>query len=424
MQFAFGVAAVFGAALQIFAGAVAAATPLTLEEAWRIAEERNPALRTAQAARRAAEGQLTESRAPLWNNPEVSLEGTRTRFRPAAPAEDRLSGGRAGISQTFEIAGQQGYRREAAEAEIAGIDANIADVRIQLRAEVEQRFVQVLALQLRSGVERETVSIIEQAAAAMRKRLDAGEVGRLDANLARVEAERARNSLTQLDEQLTQARAELATALQLPAPELPEVVGELERRPAYGLEDLLEAASKRQQLMSLERREQAARSRLQLERAARYPDVTLGIFAGREREPDLRGNVVGMSLSLPLPLFRRNEAGIGRAITDLTQVQIERQAAGRDVPAGVRAQWQRVTQLEARVGRLQGAVLPALQDNQRLSVIALKEGEIGIVELVLINRQVAEVRRELLEAQAELRRARISLERAAGWLGTDTRGQK
>lgn len=397
------------------------AAPLTLEEALRIAEERNPALRSAKAALHAAEGQLAEARAPLWNNPGVSLEGTRTRV-PQAPG-DSNAGWRAGLSQTFELAGQQGYRREAAEAELRAIEASIADTRIQLRAEVETRFVQVLALQLRAQLERETLSIIEQAAAATRKRLDAGEVSRLDSNLAQVEAERARNVLTQLDEQLIQARAELASVLQLPPAELPEVAGELDRAPAYGLEDLLQAASKRQQLASLARREEAARSRVRLERAMRYPDLTLGLFTERTGPPELREQVVGLSVGLPLPLFRRNQAGIGRAQTELTQVQVERQFVEREVVAAVRAQWQRLGQLEARAARLRQSVLPTLEENRRLSQIALKEGELGIADLILVNRQLAEVRRETLEAEADLRRARIAVERAAGWL-PDMRGSR
>lgn len=426
MQQCFRVAAMsWGAALLLAAAQpLLAAGPLTLEEAWRIAEGANPALRAAQAALAAAEGQLAEARALLFNNPELSLERSRTRFSPAPPPDERASGWRFGVAQPFEIGGQQGRRREAAEAEHAAVQANIAEVRAQVRADVEERFVQVLALQLRSAVEKETVFILEQAAQAVRKRLDAGEVGRLDANVAQVEAERARNALTQLDEQLTLARAELAVTLQLPPTELPEVVGELERTPAYSLENLLEAAAMRQRLRALARREEAARRRLELERAARYPDVTLGLFTGRDGPPDLRENIVGLSVSLPLPLFRRNQAGIGLATTELTQAEVERRAAERDVRAGVRAQWQRVAQLEARARRLRESVLRALEENRRLSQIALKEGEIGIAELVLVNRQVAEVRREVLEAEADLRRARIALERAAGWLPEEPKGSK
>lgn len=412
-------------AFGIFVHALAvSAAPLTLEEAWRIAEAANPSLRSASAAIHAAQGQLAESRAPLFNNPAVSLESGRTRVPQAVSPEDRFNTWRAGVSQTFEIAGQQGRRREAADAEIAAISANVAETRAFLRAEVEQRFVRVLALQLRAAVEQQTVSIVEQAAGAMAKRLDAGEVSRLDANLARVEAERARNQLVQLDEQLTQARAELAALLQLPPTELPEAVGELRRETRYSLEELLQASSRRRQLEALARREEAARSRLELERAARYPDITLGLFAGRDGPPDLRENLVGLSVSVPLPLFRRNEAGVGRAVTELTQVQVERQAALRGAEAGVRAQWRRLSQLETRAGRLRETVLRTLEENQRLSASALREGEIGISELLLVNRQLAETRRELLEAETESRLARVELERAAGWPPLESREPK
>lgn len=402
-------------------GLAATAAPLTLEEAWRIAEQANPALRAAQSELFAARGRLAEARAPLFNNPAISLEGARVRYPAQMPGE-RTRDWRAGVSlsQTFELAGQPRRRREAAAAELEAVGASLAETRAQVRAEVERRFVQVLARQLRSELERQTVSIVERAAAAMAERLDAGEASRLDANLARVESERARNQLVQLDEQLTLARSELAGLLQLPPGELPPVQGELRREAPYTLEGLLEAASRRPQLEALARREDAARSRLELERAARYPDVTVGLLTSREGGPDFV-NAVGLSVALPLPLFRRNEAGIGRAMTELAQVEVERQAAGRDAAAGVRAQWQRVSQLETRARGLREAVLRTLEENQRLSASALKEGEIGIAELLLVNRQVAEVRRELLDVETELRQARVELERSAGWPPLDSR---
>jgi cobalt-zinc-cadmium efflux system outer membrane protein len=152
--------------------------------------------------------------------------------------------------------------------------------------------------------------------------------------------------------------------------------------------------------------------------------VTLGLFSGRDGPPNMRENIVGLSVSVPLPFFRNNEAGVGRATTELTQVQIERRTAERDASASVRVQWLRVAQLEARAQRLRETVLKILGDNQRLSQIALREGEIGVAELLLVNHQVAETRRELLDAETELRLARVALERAAGWLPTGSTEEK
>ena len=60
------------------------------------------------------------------------------------------------------------------------------------------------------------------AAAAVQKRRVAGEDTKLDANVAAVEAERARNQLAQANEQLLDARNELSAKLQLSSERLPQ----------------------------------------------------------------------------------------------------------------------------------------------------------------------------------------------------------
>lgn len=398
------------------AASPAIAQQLTLDEAWQAAERANPAFRSALAGRAALDGSLAESETPLWHNPSLSYEPSRRTYTLPGEPDQRVREWGMMLSQTFEIAGQQGLRQEAAQKELAAFDSSIAELRRQLRADVEERFVRVLALQRRQALERETVRIMERAAGTIGKRVAAGETSRLEGNLATVEAERVRNQLNAVGESLLTARAELALLLQLAPEKLPEAAGEIDVARAYTLDALLEKAAQRPQLAAQEQREQAARSRLDLERAAAYPDITLGITAGRDGIYDLREKSVGLAVSIPLPLFKRNQAGIGKATSELTQAQLERQAGLRDVRAAVLAQWQRVEQLRARVSRLRGAVLPPLEQNLRLSEAALQAGEVGLAELLLVNRQVLEGRRDVLEAETELRLARIALERAAGWI--------
>lgn len=401
----------------------AAAAPLTLDQAWRQAEAANPALQSARANLAAAEGQLTDARGLFWNNPQLSIERVRRDVPQTGLDNQRQREWNAGVAQAFEIGGQQGYRREAATQELAALQSTLQEMRRQVHAEVERRFVRVLALQLRIATETEMLKLVEGAAMAVKKRVTAGEDSRLDGNLAGVEAERGRNQLAALGEQLTEARAELATALQMPPQSLPEVGGEL--APAisrYTLDQLLASAADRPQLRAFELREAAARNRLNLERASVYPDITLGVSSGREGQVAAREKLIGVSMSLPLPLFRRNASGIGKANTELTQAQIERQAAGRDTLAQVRALWLKVESLRARVKRFEDTVLTSLDENQRLSSISYRAGEIGLLQLIVVNRQVLDGRRDLLDARAELRLATVALEAAAG-LPVDGGGQ-
>ncbi len=394
----------------------ALSAPLTLEQAWEQAEQANPALRATQANLAAAQGELTDASAPLWNNPQLATEWRKRAIPKTVDPARNDREWTVGLAQTFEIAGQQGKRRSAAEQSLAATQEVIAETRRQLRAEVEQRFVQVLSLQLRIQMEERTLQLIQEAATAVRKRVAAGEDSRLDGNLARVEAERAQNQVSVLREQLVQARAELAALLQLPADNLPEVGGDLDPASAsFTLDNLLASASNRPLLRAFDYREKAARNRLDLERAAVYPDVTLGLSTAREGAADSREKITGLSVSLPLPLFRRNDAGIGRATTDLTQMQVQNQAVQRDARAQVLALWERRENLKTRVKRLSESALPSLEENQHLSSVSFRAGEIGLLQLLLVNRQVLDGQRDLLDARTELRLTQVTLEAAAGW---------
>lgn len=400
----------------------AAATdlPLTLEHAWQLAEQANPTLKNALANLAAAEGQLADTQGLLWNNPQITAERVRRTVPDPGLSERTQREGGMGITQTLEIAGQQGYRRTAAEQELAALRETIEEARRQLRAEVEQKFIRVVALQLRAEMETGLVDLIKENSTVSRKRFDAGEDTKLDANLAEVELGRARNQLETVGEQLIQARAELATLLQLPAERLPTVKGTLLVKPGlpYTLDQLLASVGNRAQLRALNHREQAARNRLGLERAATYPDITLGLNSAREGPGNAREKVVGLSVSIPLPLFRRNAAGIGKASAELTQAEIEKQAAGRDTRARVLALWQKLDSLRQRTQRLDQSVLQRLEENQRLSTAAYRAGEISLVQMLLATRQVLDTRREVLEAMTDLALTRSELEQSAGWTAT------
>jgi len=404
---------------QSFAPTVApqAPTPLTLTEAWRLADSANPGLKSKQAQLAAAEGALDDARALLYNNPELSAEATRRETPQAGlPTERRREWG-AGLSQAFEIAGQQGHRREAAEAALAAQRAEIDDARAQLHAQVAQAFYRVLALQQRVDVEEQALKLFDSTATAVQKRRTAGEDTKLDANVATVEAERARNQLEQAREQLLDARAEWANQLQLPPGSTPVATGDLADRfgTAYTLEALLSATDAQARLRALAARQDSARARLRLEQASRYPDVTVGLNVGREGPAEARERLTTVSVTVPLPLFRRNATGIGQASADWTQAQIERESGARELRAQVYTLHSRLQSLQARAQRLRDQVLPALVDNQQLSVKSQRAGQIGLLELIVVNRQALDARRDLIDALSDYQATRYALEAAAGW---------
>ncbi|MFH7043950.1 TolC family protein [Paucibacter sp. JuS9] len=168
------------------------AVPLSLEEALVLAEQANPALRSRQAQLVAAQGARTDANALLYNNPQLALEGTRREVPQTGLPEERRKEWSASLSQTLEIAGQAGHRRNATAAALTALIAEIDDLRRQVRADVARQFYRVLALQQRLQLEAQAVQLFDSTAAAVQKRRAAGEDTKLDANVTAVEAERAR----------------------------------------------------------------------------------------------------------------------------------------------------------------------------------------------------------------------------------------
>jgi cobalt-zinc-cadmium efflux system outer membrane protein len=390
--------------------------PLTLADAMRLAETASPVVRSREARLASVEGYRREAASPLFNNPEFSAERTRRR---ANASDGRANEWSVGIAQPIEIGGQQARRREVASASLEALRAEIEDARRQARADAALRFHAVLAAQRRVEVEKRSVELFDGTAQAVAKRRAAGEDTRLDANVALIEAERARNLLAVSHEQLLDARGELATALRLPPDALPKVAGEFGLPAAgelhYGLDQLLASAQSLPRQRALAAHEDAARARVGVERASRYPDVTVGLNAGREGAGDGRERVTTLSISVPLPLFKRNDAAIGQALTEATQTEIERASTTRDTQAQVLRLWSRLESQRERVLRLQRSMVAASTDNQQLAEKSRQAGQIGLLDQLIVNRQALDAERDLNDALAEFHATRIELESAAGW---------
>lgn len=389
---------------------------LTLAETLVLAEDADTALRSKRAELSAAEGARVDASSLLYNNPQASLERTRRVVPQAGSANEQRREWSAGLSQALEIAGQPGHRRRAAAATLEARRAEIEDLRARARQEAAALFLRLLAQQNRLRLDEQALRLFESTAAAVSKRKAAGEDTRLDANVATVEAERARNQLALGHEQLTDLQADLATRLQLPAGTTVEAAGQVEAsRSPWTRQELSARAESLPRLRALAAREDAAAARLSLEQASVYPDITVGVNVGREGASDARERLTTLSVSVPLPLFKRNDSGIGQARTELEQARIERQAESRGAQAQVATLWAKLQSLTARVERLRSSVLPALQDNETLSLKSQKAGQISVLDLIVVNRQALDARRDLVDAELEFELTRLALEAAAGW---------
>jgi cobalt-zinc-cadmium efflux system outer membrane protein len=160
---------------------------LTLDEAVRLATERNPNLAAARNAVEIAEAQRLDAR--LRPNPAVSFESEGYPLfessRPAFVNNQELT---FRVDQEIELAGRRRLRTQAAEASVSAVEATFRDARRQLEFDVRRAYFAVVLAKADLEVARGALSEIDQVIGLNRARYQQGEIS--GGELRRIQVER------------------------------------------------------------------------------------------------------------------------------------------------------------------------------------------------------------------------------------------
>ncbi|HAK93082.1 MAG TPA: cobalt-zinc-cadmium resistance protein, partial [Massilia timonae] len=364
-----------------FASASAAAwsAPLTLEAAIDLALRANPTLRAAGSEVAAQEGALAQAGA--LPNPELEL------LREGEGGDSRTT--TATLNIPIELGGKRAARVEAARQEGALAAIALEAERDKVRADAAAAFHDVVAAQERERMARELVELAGRALAAAGKRVEAGTLSPVEETRARVAQGSARIEALQAGRDLEGARIRLAalwggdarqlsihapqTAALPPAPPLDQLLAQLDRSPAM-----------RHARAQVGQREALAR----LERARRTPDVNVIVGAQREG-PDTRNRAV-LGLSVPLPLFNRNDGAVLDALRRVDKARDQQDAEGVRLRAELAQAHARLTAALAECALISTEILSGAEDAERAANRGFELGKFGLIDVLDAQRVLAQ----------------------------------
>jgi cobalt-zinc-cadmium efflux system outer membrane protein len=355
---------------------------LTLGEVESLAAANYPAVRVADAQLQAARGRWLQAGLPP--NPVIGYMGSEI--------GDEGRGGMQGgyIEQDFITAGKLGLSRAVAAREIAAAEQRLARVRLVALASARAEFFETLAAEramtlahllegmtskavkaselrlqaqegsgaslLQSQIENESVVLLEQQAAnryeAARRRLSVL-IGREGRPLGRLEDSFAR-PLPALDWESTRAR----------------VLGE---SPV-----LTEAA------FAVE----SARWGVQRAIAGRIPDVNLQTSVQYDDATNF--TVANVQMTVPLPIFDRNQGAIAAAQGELAAAQAALDAKRLALEQRLAAVLRDYLTARQRVNKYSGTILPAAQQSLDMVAKAYEAGELDYLQLLSAQRTFTE----------------------------------
>lgn len=399
------------------AAAPAFAQELTLAEALRRASEGHPDLRVAEAELAAAEGELRSARTyPL--NPVLSASvGRETNPDSAA---GRGSATEFALDQPLEI-GKRSARVASAKARVAAAQARLAQTRVGVLAGARRAFLLAQAARDRLRIVLEAEAVADELRSFASERLRLGAGTQLESNVAAAAAGRARAERLAAERRLRLARAELATAVAAPRGELPDAAGAFPSlSPPIETADVFvaRALTERADLRAVRQESLAAAADVKTAGKLAIPDPVVGLRFGRASHPPGEGSpderLVQLGLTLPLPLFNRNQGGIAVAKaleTRARQVELAlEQAVEREARAAYDAYQIAV---EGALG-FDRDVIDRVGENLGLARESLRAGKISLLEFNVVRRDLVETRFGYLDALADLVEARFALELAAG----------
>lgn len=396
------------------AGAPASAqnTPpsdLTLPQALQLALTHNPEL-----AAVAAEVQITTGnhrQAGLLPNPELSLElenfAGQGELRGTANAETTLQ-----LSQKVELGGKRSQRLQLATREQAIADQELLGQGLELAAATRKAFVQLLAAQQGLALAEEQVRLADGVFATVEARVSGGKVPAVERQRAEVALAIARSGAVQAGLALSGARQALALQWGGAEPLSPKAVGALDALPELPtLETLSASLAQTPEVARWQQEAAASQARVALARALAVPDLTLSLGLRQFQQSDDTAMLAGVSL--PLPLFDRNQGGIAAAGAALNQNRYRQQAAlarSRTALANSHAALV-AAQGQARVLREQ--VLPAAQRAFEAAELGYQVGKFDYLTVLDAQRTLFEVRGQYLEALTAAQLALAELDRLA-----------
>lgn len=395
-----GLAAVF---LSPFVARAQSAAPLTLDQALELALSRSYVVSAAQRELEATEGALQQ--AGVRRNPELStsVEDTRSATRTTTVA----------VGLPLELGGKRAARVAASEMarDVARIEWGQAQA--QVRATTIAAYFSVLVAQERVKLATDSATLASTASQAVSKRVQAGKVSPVDATRVQVDEANAQLELAEAQAELTTARHALASLWAEAEPRFAAVAGEIAEVPQRPPLSSLEAELDQTPALLLASKEVSRRrALLDVERSKVVPDLMLSVGAKRSNELGLTQAVIG--ISMPLPLFDRNQGAVAEAGKRVQKAEDEVQAVRLRTLSELQAASLRLGLARTSVQLLQTSALPAAQQAYEAARKGFEAGKFGFLDVIDAQRSLLQARSRYLSALSNAYQAATAIDRLLG----------
>jgi len=378
-------------------------TDLSLSDSLDLALKANPDIAVAIREREAIDG--VKVQAATRPNPFVSTSIQDTR---SATRQIYLQ-----FNQEIELGDKRTARMEAADAFYSKADAELATKKAEIHANVVLAFYELLVAQERVTLAKSSVVVAESALDAASKRVKAGKSSPVEQTKSTVAAASAKIELVQAMTQLNNSRKRLSALWGDNAPSFERATGEVATIPEISslsnLQSLIDSAPS-VKLAKLEIDARKAMTRIERSRA--IPNIT--ISAGVVNNQEIGLNQALFGLSIPIPVFDRNQGNVQEAASRTFKAEDELIAVKNRIQTNLATQYGRLNAARQATLSLQSDILPNAQSAFDAANRGFSLGKFNFLDVLDAQRTLYQAKSQYINALLEAHQSIAEIERTLG----------
>ncbi len=390
--------------LAISAELIEPANPLTLDAALGFALQANPNITVAERERDAIDGIRTQ--AAVRPNPSIStsIQDTRSDTRQIYLQ----------LNQEIELGNKREARIEAADAFYNKASTELASKKAEIHANLVAAFYGVLAAQERLKLSKSSLEIANLALDAAAKRVKAGKSSPVEETKSKIAESTAKIEFNQAVSQLNSARNRLSALWGNRLPAFESAQGDVESIPIVSSIADLTASLENSPAIRLAKLEISARDGMtKIERSKTTPNIT--ISAGVVNNQELGGlNQALLGLSIPIPVFDRNQGNLQEAVSRQYKAQDELVALRSQLQANLSTDYERLNAARQTSESLRTEILPGAQSAFDAANKGFSAGKFNFLDVLDAQRTLFQAKSQYIQALLEAHQAVAEIERILG----------
>jgi cobalt-zinc-cadmium efflux system outer membrane protein len=394
---------------------------LSLDEVLDEALNRNLRLLAERFNLSIGEARIIQAR--LKPNPVLSAGGNYLDVLGSGFDPVRSAAGPTEVNARIDYLIERGRKRQervaVAEAAKAVSQLELLNSTRTLILDVQNGFTEVLLAKENLELARASLESFNRIVAVNRTRVDSGDLAKVELVRSEVAALQFRNQVRQSEMRLRLAKNRLQALMgrTVFAPDF-DIAGDLRRdRLLLQQPEILQAAlAARPDLDALRRDQARSQSEVRLQLAQGKVDYSIG--AGYNRQINVgtgqRGDSLGVFISLPLPVYNRNQGEIERAKQEQAQIQARIRSLEQEIAAEVANAYEQYSTAKALLESIEADMLEQAGRVREVIDFSYRRGEATFVELLDAQRTFNETMQGLNEARAEYARSLFLIDSISG----------